>query len=219
MDDGKVMLRKYMRGKKIGKEIATFADAQKQAEQLGQLLADTLGSDFSDVSEVELAAALKLVLRHAYDDSTSVAAMAQRAQNGKLKANIGALRGEFDPAEADKIAEELAGKLVTAEYVTGIIQKATVGAVDETVRKNAEARENMGFEVHISRTYSDVGLRNGTKYSEDCQWCLERCGDWDNYQDAYNAGCFERHPGCLCIIDYQVGKTHTMSSGDEWVDV
>lgn len=219
MDDGKVILRNYMRSRKIGKGISTFSDAQKEAEKLGKLVADALGNDFSDVTEDELALAIKAVLTRAYSDSAAGAAVAQRIQNSKLKLGIGSLQAEFDPAEADKIAQELAGKLVSGDFVAHLVQKVTVGAVDETIRKNAEARQDMGLEVHISRTYSDVGLRSGTKYAEECQWCLERCGEWDNYQDAYNAGAFERHPGCLCYIDYHVGKTHTVSDGGNWIDV
>lgn len=219
MDDGKIILRNYLRGKKIERGVETFMDAQAQAEKLGKLLADVIGSDFEDVAEEDLAAALRIVLKRAYDDSAAVAATVQRQMNRKLMLDIGVLRGEFDPAVADAVAEELAGKIVTAEFVTNLIQKNAIAAIDETIRKNAEAQENMGLSVHIVRDYSDVGLRAGTPYAEPCEWCMERCGEWDNYQDAYSAGCFERHPGCLCTIDYQVGRTHTRSEGSGWVDV
>ena len=114
---------------------------------------------------------------------------------------------------------QLAGKIAAPGLVKNLIKQSTIGAVDETIRRNAEAREEMGLDVSIVRTYSDVGLRAGTKYSEDCEWCLERCGEWDNYKDAKDAGCFERHPGCLCMIDYHVGKTHSVSSGGGWVNI
>ena len=101
-----------------------------------------------------------------------------------------------------------------------LVEKELVGLVDDTVRINAEAREELGLTTHITRTYSDVGLRSGTKYSEDCEWCKSRCGSWDNYRDAYEAGAFERHPGCLCEIDYHVKNTHTRSRGSyKWVNV
>lgn len=219
MEDAKVILRNYLRNKKMMRDIAGFEDAQKYAESLGKALADALGNDFTEVDEADLAMLLQPLLRRAYDDSATGAMMAQRSANKKAKLSIGTLRPEFDPDYADKMAEELAGKLVDIRFVQNLIDQRTLGAVDETVRKNAEAHEEMGLDVHIVRTYSDVGLRAGTKYSEDCQWCLSRCGDWDNYREAYDAGCFERHPGCLCVIEYQVGKTHTVSKGSGWVDV
>lgn len=219
MDDVKVILRNYARGKKAVRGIDTFADAQNYAEKLGKALADALGDSFEDVAEEELSSVLRAVLKRAYDDSAVGAATAQFRQNQKAKLGIGTLRAEFDPADADKIAEELAGKIVEPGFVQNLIKQKTIGAVDETIRRNVEAREEMGLEVNIVRKYSDVGLRAGTKYSEDCAWCLERCGEWDNYKDAKDAGCFERHPGCLCEIDYHVGRTHSVSSGGGWINI
>lgn len=219
MDDVKVILRNYARSKKAVRGIDTFADAQNYAEKLGKALADALGDSFEDVPEEELSSVLRAALKRAYDDSAAGAATAQFRQNQKAKLGIGTLRAEFDPADADKIAEELAGKIVEPGFVQNLIKQKTIGAVDETIRRNAEAREEMGLEVSIVRKYSDVGLRAGTKYSEDCAWCLERCGEWDNYKDAKDAGCFERHPGCLCEIDYHVGRTHSVSSGGGWVNI
>lgn len=221
MEDAKVILRNYMRSKKAVRDIGTFGEAQNYAEKLGKALADVLGNDFEGVAEEDLAFVLRVVLKKVYDDSAVAAASAQYRQNQKAKLGIGILRAEFDPADADRIAEELAGKIAAPGLVENLIKQNSIGAVDETIRRNAEAREEMGLEVHIVRTYSDVGLRAGTKYSEDCEWCLSRCGEWDSYGDAKDAGCFERHPGCLCEIDYHVNKTHTVSSGygSGWVDV
>lgn len=210
MDAAKDVLRQYLRGRKISSGIKTFGDAQKYAEGLAGTLAKVLGSDFSEVTEDELADVLRTVLRRAYDDAASMAMTAQYAQNAKLRLQLGALRAEFDAAEVESLAQELAGKAVTGEFVEHLLQKDLIGAIDETIRRNAEARQDMGLEVHIVRTYSDVGLRSGTKYAEDCEWCISRCGEWDNYREAYDAGCFERHPGCLCTIDYTVGTTHSV---------
>jgi hypothetical protein len=219
MDDVKTILRNYMRSKKAVRDIDTFGAAQNYAEKLGNILADAIGTDFEDIAEEDLALVLRSVLKRAYDDSAVAAASAQYRQNQKAKLGIGTLRAEFDPADADKVAEELAGKIAAPGLVENLIKQSTIGAVDETIRRNAEAREEMGLDVSIVRTYSDVGLRAGTKYSEDCEWCLERCGEWDNYKDAKDAGCFERHPGCLCMIDYHVGRTHSVSTGGSWVNI
>ena len=34
----------------------------------------------------------------------------------------------------------------------------------------------------------------------------------DNVDEAEAAGAFERHPGCGCVITYDVGKTRTWSN-------
>lgn len=219
--DADAILRNYKKAYKTAKGIKTFKDAQLYAEDVGERATDALGEyDYSEVSEGELSMVLRMLMRQAFHDSGRAATIAQRMQNEQIGLGIGVLEAEFDPATADKTAAELVGKSVTKEFVRTLLQQSTVGAVDETIRKNAEARDNMGLTVHIVRKYSDVGLRNGTQYAEPCQWCLSRCGDWDNYKEAYNAGCFERHPGCCCEIDYHVGKTHTRARGlGAWVNV
>lgn len=212
-------MRDYQRSKKVVRGLHTYGDAQKYAEGLGQLLADALGADFDGVDEAELASVLRVVMKKAYGDATTAAANVQQQMTRKQGLRIGTLVPEFEPERADKVAEALAGKIVDQGLVDNLMKQHTLGGVDDTIRKNAEANSEMGLETHIVREYSDVGLRAGTKYSEDCQWCLERCGEWDNVADAQAAGAFERHPGCLCVIDYQVGRTHTTSSGGGWVNV
>lgn len=101
-----------------------------------------------------------------------------------------------------------------------ILARETTRAFDETIRINAEVNAEMGLETRITRTYGDVGLHAGTPYAQDCEWCLARCGEWTNVEEAKAAGVFERHPGCQCTVDYKVGKTHTRSMaarrGNNW---
>lgn len=220
MDADKIV-RAYMKAHKTLKGIKTYNDAQLYAEAVGKNATDALGEyDFTNVSESELSAVLRLLMRQAHFDASSAAKVAQRLQNEAAGLGVGVLEAAFDPANVDKVAAELAGKAVTKAFVGNLLQQQTVGAVDDTIKRNSEAHDSMGLRVHIVRKYSDVGLRDGTPYAEPCQWCLSRCGEWDNYKEAYNAGCFERHPGCLCEIDYEVGKTHTRTRGlSGWVNV
>lgn len=219
--DAEKIVRAYMKAHKSLKGIKSYTDAQLYAENAGKNAAEALGEyDYTDVEQSELSMVLRILLRQTHHDASSAARIAQRLVNEQAGIGVGVLTATFDPTEADKIAEELVGRAVTKEFVQTILQQKAVGAVDETIRKNSEAQDNMGLKVHIVRKYSDVGLRDGTPYAEPCQWCLSRCGEWSSYSDAYQAGCFERHPGCLCEIDYEVGKTHTRTRGwSGWVNV
>ena len=99
---------------------------------------------------------------------------------------------------------------ISPEFVRNLIVNQSNKVVDESIRKNIEAQGGAGLTVRITRKYDDVGLHDG---KDPCQWCLDREGEWDDYQEAYNAGVFERHPGCGCVITYEVGKTRTWSGG------
>lgn len=208
------MVKKILKRRKPP-DIKTFLDAQMYAEQLG---ADVMEMITKEMTEDELVEALFPALKSAGKRVIDAAAIVQRLIDAEAGVGLAPLEPEFNPRvrTASLVSDILEAPLTAPK----LVEKELVGLVDDTVRINAEAREELGLVTHITRTYSDVGLRNGTKYSEDCEWCKSRCGSWDNYRDAYEAGAFERHPGCLCEIDYHVKNTHTRSRGSyKWVNV
>lgn len=193
------MAKKIVKARKIP-TIKTFIDAQKYAEQLGGDIVESLAEE---MTEEEIIEALIPSLQSAGKNIARAARIAQSIIDDNAGLGLASLEPEFNVMQmAARIAQSIA-------YGNNATEKELVGIVDETVRINAEAREDLGLTTHIVRTYSDVGIRNGTKYSEDCEWCLSRCGEWNSYADAYAAGAFERHPGCKCEIDYYYDKTGT----------
>ena len=218
MSDKDKLLRIYLKARGKATGIESYADAQDYALSLGGIIADALegtGLELSDIPEDELVAMLRPVLKQAQGDALSAARLAQQAQNRAAKLRLGVLEAEVDGAAAEAIAGQIAGRAISKEYLARALNDRLQHIVDETQRKNIKARDDMGLGVHIVRKYSDLGLRSGTKYAEPCKWCLDRCGEWTNYQEAYEAGCFERHDGCCCQIDYDVYGTHTVSK-DKW---
>ena len=208
------MVKKILKRRKPP-DIKTFLDAQMYAEQLG---ADVMEMITEEMAEDELVEALFPALQSAGKRVIDAAAIVQRLIDAEAGVGLAPLEPEFNPRvrTASLVSDILEAPLTAPK----LVEKELVGLVDDTVRINAEAREELGLVTHITRTYSDVGLRNGTKYSEDCEWCKSRCGSWDNYRDAYDAGVFERHPGCMCEIDYHVENTHTRSRGSyKWTNV
>lgn len=196
------MVKKILKKRKLP-TIQSFIDAQKYAERLGADIMDTLPDEITEeVAEDTLipmlSDAAKKVIR--------AAMLAQLITDKNAGVGLAALSPEFN---ARLVAELIIDEIAEGGQTRSLIDKNLIGIVDDTVRINAEAREELGLKTHVIRTYSDVGLRNGTKYSEDCEWCLSRCGEWDSIEDAKRDGCFERHPGCLCEINYYYEKTVT----------
>ena len=184
-------------------EIKSYIDAQKYAEQIGSEIAKALGEE---IAEEELAEALVPLLTNARKEVVNAATIAQRLIDRRMALGLSPLTSDYNPVAS---AREIAENAAQQGSITGLIEKNLVKIVDDTQHKNAAAREDIGLKTHVIRKYSDVGLRNGTKYSEPCEWCLSRCGEWDSVKEAADAGCFERHPGCLCEIDYYYEKTGT----------
>ena len=196
----------------IAKKASTYPDAQKYAKLIGSIASKTLGSaDISwDLAE-EVAEVVVEVLRKAHSDVTGVTAAVQRKINQDAGIGLSPLSPRFDTGRAVGLAAELVSEEPVADgVIANLIINNVLHTVDESVRVNMEAQENVGLGTRITREYDDVGLHNGT---EPCLWCMARAGTWTKYMEALNAGVFERHPGCGCIIDYKVGKTHTISTG------
>lgn len=193
-------------------DIADYAAAQRYAQKTGNVLADVICqfTDFPSLTEADAVPLFTTTLKHNHDKVVKACRRAQRAINNKARVSLGLLDADFDPEGAREIAFTiLDAKELTPDFVKNLVVNHSNHTVDETIRRNTEAQQGIGLEVHITRKYDDVGLHDG---KDACQWCLDREGDWDDYQEAYNAGCFERHPGCGCVIEYNVGKTHTWSN-------
>lgn len=197
--------------------IADYVAAQKYAQKTGKALADVI-CQFVDVSTLTEADAVPLfttALKYNHGKVKKACRRAQRAINNKARITLGLLDAEFDAEAARTVAHNVIdASEVTPALVRNLVVNNSNHTVDESIRINTEAQSGVGLAVHITRTYDDVGLHGG---KDDCQWCLDREGDWTDYQEAYNAGAFERHPGCGCVITYEVGKTRTWSgAGWNW---
>ena len=194
--------------------IENYVDAQKYARKAGGMVADLLSNpnfvDLESMTEDEAVALFASVLRHNYDNVVKACRAAQGGVNRRVRVGLGVLDADFD---AEGVREIVSTILDTQEYTPDFVKNLIVNQsnkiVDRTIRTNAEAQSSTGLTVHIVRRYDDVGLHGG---KDPCQWCLKRAGDWDDYSEAYAAGCFERHPGCGCVIEYNVGRTHTWSN-------
>lgn len=194
------------------KGISDFASLQKYARRTGKTLADIIAEyvDIPELTEEDATQLFMMTLKANHDEVVRVFRQVQRSTNREAGVNLGILDADFNSELARDIARTIVdSQQFTREYVENLVVNHSNKVVDESMRLNAEAQSNVGLNVHISRKYDDVGLHGG---KDTCQWCMDRQGEWDNYQGALAAGAFERHPGCGCVIEYEVGKTHTWSN-------
>jgi len=204
------LLRKNVRLNALAEKAWSYKDAHEFADKAADLVFEVLKLYMGDPANITREEAVQIftaVMKKNHEEVVRVCARAQNDMYRKAGVGLKALTPEFNADKARGLATVVTeSEEITDDYLRNLVKNNSLGVVDETLRINAAAATNMGLAVHITRTYDDVGLHGG---KDVCQWCMDREGDWDNYAEAYHAGAFERHPGCGCMIEYHVGKTHT----------
>lgn len=206
--------------KNMAAKAATYKDAQSYATKTAEALIDVI-KRYVDITALTQDEALELfpaALERNYAEVARIAASVQQKINKSAGLGLKALTPEFNLEKAQGLAKAITdAEQITEDYIRNLVVNNSRSIVDDTVRINAAAESNMGLAIRITRRYDDVGLHGG---KDVCQWCMDRVGDWNSYSEAHAAGAFERHPGCGCVIEYHVGKTHTWSnSKGGWKDV
>lgn len=216
MADVNQILRAY--GKQLWKNVRlnhlaenawNYKDAHDFASKAAELLCDVLKlyMDPATVTYDDAVQIFTAVMKKNHEEVARVCAKAQNDMYKKAGVGLKALTPDFNADKARGLATVVTDtEEITDDYIRTLIKNNSLAVVDDSIRVNAAAATNLGLAVHITRTYDDVGLHNG---KDVCQWCMDRVGDWTDYGEAFRAGAFERHPGCGCMIEYHVGKTHT----------
>lgn len=192
---------------------ATQPDALKFAKLSGSRLADAVVNNID--GELVLADALAIIpeaLRTNHEYVTSYLTRLQTRLDEKARIGLKPLTAPFDADRAAGLAEE--ATVGTPELLKSQIENFSMHTVDESMQMTAESRAHAGLEVLVSRKYDDRGLSGGRV----CEWCLERECSEIPYQEAYDMGVFERHPGCECLITYTnaKGETTYQAVGGTW---
>lgn len=198
---------------------ASYEAAQKYSERSGQLAKKAI----SQVSKGDLTITqevLNPILEANYQDVTTVASHAQNVIYEAAKVNLKHATVSYDNTYVDSIFskfdsyDDVDDALNAAE---NLFISASQNYVDEIGRRSAKFMDESGFNVLVSREYDDVGVHTTDKGGGDvCQWCLDRCGIDVPYDEAYEMGMFERHPGCGCVITYRTKRGVVIQGKGDW---
>ena len=198
---------------------ANYEAAQKYSERSGQLAKKAI----SQVSNGDLTVTQEIlnpILEANYQDVMAVASQAQNVIYEAAKVNLKSATVSYDNTYADSISskfdnyDDVDDALNAAE---NLFISASQNYVDEIGRRSAKFMDESGINVLVSREYDDVGVHTTDKGGGDvCHWCLERCGTDVPYDEAYDMGMFERHPGCGCIITYTTKRGVVIQGKGDW---
>lgn len=198
---------------------ANYEAAQKYSERSGQLAKKAIlqvsNGDLTITQEI-----LNPILEANYQDVLNVASQAQNVIYETANVNLRPATVSYD----NTYAEDISAKLENYDDVDealNVIENTFISAsqnyVDEIGRRSAKFMDESGINVLVSREYDDVGVHTTDKGGGDvCHWCLERCGTDVPYDEAYDMGMFERHPGCGCIITYTTKRSVVIQGKGDW---
>lgn len=212
---------------KVEKGTATYKDAEKFAELVGKAYADSFKDVVGSAGDVggdlyfEIAQEVFPPGLHSIYESTSeYVEQVQRLQNRSIGVGLRPVVPDYGEVQSDylrklaEVREASAMDQVISSESTWYAQKI----VDATLRMNAEAHENAGLEVSVTRIYDGVGVH---RRKDPCEWCLSRCGEDMTLAEAKEKDTFSRHPGCGCTIIYRSarGKVTKRVGGGWWQEV
>lgn len=198
---------------------ANYEAAQKYSERSGQLAKKAI----SQVSNGDLTVTQEIlnpILEANYQNVMAVASQAQNVIYETAKVNLKPATVSYD----NTYAEDISSKLESYDDIDEALNtmentfiSASQNYVDEIGRRSAKFLDEAGINVLVSREYDDVGVHTTDKGGGDvCHWCLERCGTDVPYDEAYDMGMFERHPGCGCIITYTTKRGVVIQGKGDW---
>ena len=182
---------------KLKKRTATYADANKYAQEIGRILTDVLREHLPEAltdGKLYRAAAEVLVagpMKTAGKDVGKVAAEIQKQLNENAGIGLNAVHPELNQdqivtgicnAESFSGSEEL-----LMDQVAGFLE----GHVDDFVHENADFQDKAGLTVLVQRIAD----------AKCCNWCSRLAGTYP-YDDVRDNGndVWRRHNNCHCQI-------------------
>lgn len=187
---------------KLAKRTATYADAEKFAQDIGGILTDVFREYLPEAltdGRLYRAAAEVLVQQPMVVASNDVADVAKRIQQ-ELNENAGIGMNAIDPGlNQDQIDGIITGICNAESYDSSVelfmdqVAGFFEGEVDDFVRENADFQYKAGLSPTIERKIS----------GKCCPWCAKLAGTYP-YEDVRDRGndVFRRHNNCHCQILY-----------------
>ena len=185
--------------KRLRESGVSYREAEEYAARIGELLSRALRENISpeilpggkmplDLAE-EI---LRPLLTQNYEEASRVAAQVQKSLNERAGLGMNALRPEVNEDRATGIIEKISsydsyeeGSWLTGEPVVNYTQSA----VEDTIRKNADAHFKAGLLPKIKRIAT----------GGCCKWCRSLAGTYDYPVDR---DVYRRHENCRCLVLY-----------------
>ncbi len=193
---------------------ATFREASRYAERLGDILSDVLKSNLTqeilpdgrmyyNIAE----RILEPMLRGNYDLAAEIAGQVQESLNRAAGLGLKAVRPALDTDRLSGIIDKIsdAEHFESSSWLLGEpVTNFTMSAVEDTIRENVDFHARAGLQPKVKRI-AESGC---------CKWCSRLAGEYDYPVDR---DVYRRHENCRCIVLYDPGdgkvqNVHTKAS-------
>ena len=185
--------------KRLSESGVSYREAEEYAARIGELLSRALQENITaeilpdGKMPLELAEEiLRPLLTQNYEEASRVAAQVQKSLNQRAGLGMNALQPEVNEDRATGIIEKISsydsyedGAWLTGEPVVNYTQSA----VEDTIRKNADAHFEAGLSPKIKRIAT----------GGCCRWCRSLAGTYDYPVDR---DVYRRHENCRCLVLY-----------------
>lgn len=184
----------------------TLTSITKYTEKVGNALAkayeDVITPDILPDGTLYYNIATRTVtptLKEAHKMVSDVADELQTAQNRRIGIGIKPIRPPIEMDRVNGIIDLVTDGLFEelAHYLNEPVKNIVDHFGDYHLQKNAEFLESSGVGTVVVRTAE----------ATCCQWCSERAGTYNSYQEAADNEAFARHEGCRCELEIQGGGT------------
>lgn len=167
------------------------------AEAFGTITAEELpeGTMFFNIAERVMTPPIE----KSYVMVSDVADAIQTRANTKAGIGIKSVRPPIEKERVKGLIDAVTSAAFTdtEHYLDYPVQCLVDHFADRHVEKNAEFLENSGAYIEVIRTAE----------ATCCDWCSDRAGTYDGYQDAQDNEVFARHDGCRCTVEIRCGKS------------
>lgn len=136
-------------------------------------------------------------LKEAHKMVSDVADEIQATTNKRIGIGLKPIRPPIEMERVDGIIDILTDGTLADNigYLNEPIKNIVNHFGDRHLQKNAEFLSNSGVETVVVRIAE----------STCCDWCADRAGTYDGYQDAQDNEVFARHEGCRCELEIHGG--------------
>ena len=196
-------------GNKLKEQGVSYKEAEEYAARLGEMLAkayqETLSPDVLPDGRIdeELAEALiRQLVTQNYEEAARVAAQVQTSLNRAAGLGMNGLQPEVNRDRIDGLIQKTASYdsyEKQAWMLDEPIVNCTQSAVEDTIRKNADAHFRTGLHPKIKRI--SVG--------GCCKWCNSLAGTYDY---PVPREIYRRHERCRCLVLYDPGDGKVQNS-------
>lgn len=181
---------------------STYADADRYAEHIGELLNETMQSyltpEVLQSEGMQIGDMVHTALPIAHEDIANYTKETQSSLNHRSGLHIKGLDIPLNEERLNGLIKYLSNyEVIDEETLNVLAQKQTTflkSIITDSIERNVAFHYDIGLQPRIIR-----------RYFGGCDWCKKLAGEY-TYPDNVPDDVYKRHNNCHCIVEYFPGN-------------